>query len=83
MLLFGSWQKDFVESYIAQITSYVKSFPQEEVNRIGKEIYERNLKTLPTTNIFELAQTYFMQGMIIGFLVNIILSVILRRQPKT
>ncbi len=83
IFLFGSWQKDFVDTYIAQIIAYVKSFPQEEINRIGKEIYERNLKTLPTTNIFELAQTYFMQGMIIGFLVNIILSVILRRQPKT
>lgn len=83
MLLFGSWEKGFVESYIIQITAYVKSFPTEEIDRIGKEIYERNLRALPATNISELAQTYFVQGMIIGFFVNIILSVILRRQSKT
>jgi len=79
--LFGSWEKEFVGTYITQITAYVKSFPQEDIDRIGKEIYERNLKALPATNIFDLTQTYFAQGMIIGFFVSIILSVILRRQP--
>lgn len=81
--LFGSYEKEFVDSYVTQITAYIKSFPQEDIDRIGKEIYERNLRALPATNIFDLTQTYFMQGIIIGFFVNIILSVILRRQPKT
>jgi hypothetical protein len=81
LLLFGRWEKEFLDGYITQITAYVKSFPKEDIERIGKEIYERNLKALPATNIFDLAQTYFAQGLIIGFFVNIILSVILRRQP--
>lgn len=81
LLLFGRWEKEFLDSYITQITAYVKSFPKEDIERIGKEIYERNLKALPATNILDLAQTYFAQGLIIGFFVNIILSVILRRQP--
>ena len=81
--LFGVWDNDFVDSYIAQVTVYLKSFPQEDIDRIGKEIYERNLLALPATNIFDLIQTYFMQGIVIGFFVNIVLSVILRRQPKT
>ena len=80
--LFGSWKEEFVVSYIAQITTYLKSFPKEDIERIGKEVYERNLNALPTTNILDLTQTYFMQGIIIGFFVNVILSVILRRQPK-
>lgn len=80
--LFGIWDKDFVESYIAQAITYLKSFPQKDIDRIGKEIYDRNLNALPATNIFDLTQTYFMQGIVIGFFVNIILSVILRRQPK-
>ena len=50
---------------------------------MGKEIYERNLAELPTTNISRLTITYFIHGLVIGFFVNIILSVILRRQPKT
>ena len=81
--LFGGWDNDFVESYMPRLLLYLKSFPQEDIDRIGKEIYERNLKALPATNIFDLIQTYFMQGIVIGFFVNIILSVILRRQPKT
>src|SRR5688572_15897070 len=80
--LFGTWDNGFVDSYIAQAITYLKSFPQQDVDRIGKEIYDRNLKALPATNIFDLIQTYFMQGIVIGFFVNIILSVILRRQPK-
>ncbi|HYI78265.1 MAG TPA: DUF4199 domain-containing protein [Chryseolinea sp.] len=81
--LFGIWDKNFVDSYIAQAVTYLRSFPQKDIDRIGKEIYERNLNALPATNIFDLIQTYFMQGIVIGFFVNIILSVILRRQPKT
>src|SRR5688572_17544067 len=81
--LFGRWDSDFIDSYIAQVTQYLKSFPKEDIDRIGKEIYDRNLNALPTTNIFDLIQTYFMQGIVIGFFINIILSVILRRQPKT
>ena len=80
--LFGFWNNDFVDSYIRQVTAYLKSFPKEDIDRIGKEIYERNLAALPATNMFDLTQTYFMQGLVIGFFVNIVLSVILRRQPK-
>ena len=79
---FCTFEREFVESYILQITAYVKSFPKEDIERIGKDIYERNLKALPATNMAALAITYFMQGLVIGFFVNIILSVILRKQPK-
>jgi len=82
LLLFGTLEKGFVMDYISQVTAYVKSFSKEEIERIGKEIYERNLNALPTTNILKLAITYFVHGLVIGFFVNIILSVILRRQPK-
>jgi hypothetical protein len=80
--LFGRWEHEFVVSYIAQMTTYLKSFPKEDIDRIGKEIYERNLEALPTTNIVDLTETYFVQGIIIGFFVNVVLSVVLRRQPK-
>jgi hypothetical protein len=82
MYLFGTLEGEFLNSYIVQITAYVKSFPKEDIDRIGKDIYERNLKALPTTNMSALAITYFMQGLVIGFFVNIVLSVSLRRQPK-
>ncbi len=80
--LFGNWEREFVVSYVAQLAVYLQSFPQEDIDRIGKEVYERNLKELPATNVFDLVQTYFVQGTIIGFFVTIIISVILRRQSK-
>lgn len=80
--LFGDWEQDFIVSYITQLTAYLQSFPQEDIARIGKEVYDRNLRELPATNVFDLVQTYFMQGIVIGFFVTIIISVILRRQPK-
>jgi hypothetical protein len=82
LLLFGNWEREFVVSYIEQFTAYLKTFPKEDIERIGKEIYERNLEALPATNILDLTQTYFGQGFIIGFFVSIVLSVILRRLPK-
>jgi len=72
----------FSQAMFGGLSVVLKSFPKEDISRIGKEIYERNLAALPATNVFDLIQTYFMQGIVIGFFVNIILSVILRRQPK-
>lgn len=80
--LFGNWDEEFVISYVSQLTAYLKSFPKEDIERIGKEIYDRNLEALPTTDSVDLTQTYFMQGLAIGFFVNIVLSVILRKQPN-
>jgi hypothetical protein len=82
LLVFGTMVPDFVADYVVQVTTYVKSFTPEEIDRIGKDIYERNLEALPSTNISNLSITYFVHGLVIGFFVNIILSVILRRQPK-
>lgn len=81
--VFGMFERNFVATYIEQIMSYLKAFSKEDIERVGKEVYDRNLAELPTTNISKLTITYFIHGMVIGFFVNIILSVILRRQPKT
>jgi hypothetical protein len=81
--IFGSLEEGFVTQYIKLMTDYLKTFPKEDIERIGKDVYERNLNALPETNIGKLVETYFAQGIAIGFFVNIILSVILRRQPKT
>jgi hypothetical protein len=83
MYIFGSVEEGFLASYIQGMTDYLKTFPPEEVERIGKDIYERNLLALPSTNIATLVITHFAQGMMIGFFVSIILSVILRKTNLT
>lgn len=83
LFLFSSLEPRFVSSYIDGMTQYLKSFPEEDIKRIGKEVYDSNLQALPTTNSVKLMITYFGQGIMIGLFVGIILSAILRKQPKT
>jgi len=80
--LFGSLNEAFVPSYIKLMTEYLKTFPKADIDKIGKEVFERNLAVLPSTTMSSLTITYFAQGIGIGFFISIILSVILRRQQK-
>jgi len=80
--IFGTLETDFVPSYVKQMTAYLQNFPQEDIDRIGKEVYESNLKSLPTTNMAQLASLYLAQSFVIGLFVSIIMSVILRKQPN-
>jgi hypothetical protein len=77
--IFGLYEPRMVELYVSEMTAYLKTFPPEEIERIGKEVYDRNLRLLPSTNISTLAKSHLVQGMIIGFFISIIFSVILRR----
>jgi hypothetical protein len=81
--VFGYLVPSFLSDYIRLSTEQLRSLPQEVIDRIGKDVYERNLKMLPSTNAFELVKLYFTQSLIIAFFISIILSLILRRQPKT
>lgn len=74
---------EFVSSYIDLSMLQLRSLPADTIEKIGKDIYQRNLELLPTTNGFDLALLYFWQSFMIGLFISIILSVILRRQPKT
>ena len=82
LLAFCSFESSFIPSYVKAMTLYLKSFPAEDIERIGKEVYARNLEQLPATNAKQIAGLYFMQSLMIGLFVSIILSVILRKEPK-
>ena len=73
---------DFLESYISLTLEQIRNLPKEVVDRIGKDVVESNLKQLPATNVLALANLYLWQSFMIGLFVSIIISVILRRQPK-
>jgi hypothetical protein len=74
---------DFLTSYIQLKMEDIRSLPPEVIEQIGKDVYNRNLESLPATNGLELASTYLVQSFVLSFFISIILSVILRRQPKT
>jgi hypothetical protein len=72
----------FLIDYINLTIEQLKALPQEVVDRIGKEVYDKNIEMLPATDIYDLAFLYFSQCFMISLFISIILSVILRRQPK-
>lgn len=82
IVAFGTFVPQFVTSYVDQFLASAKDFPPEVIERIGKETFEKNLATLPSTTAFDLALLYFWQCFVIGFFISIIISVILRRQPQ-
>jgi hypothetical protein len=72
----------FVIQYVELATNQLRSFPKETIDQIGRDVYDKNMALLPQTKGFDLALLYFIQCFGIGLFVSIILSVILRRQPK-
>lgn len=74
---------EFMTSYITTATEQLKSIQPAIIEQLGKDAYERNLNKLPATQGSDLAVDYFGKTFIISFFISIIISVILRRQPKT
>lgn len=83
VMAFGSFEPNFKAMFIEQGLAQLKSLPPESIEQIGKPAYEEVLSTLPTTTLNQMALKYTSQTFAIGFFITIIMSVILRRQPKT
>jgi hypothetical protein len=80
--IFGAFETNFIPEYIRLMTEYLNGWPEEDIARVGKETFERNLQDLPSTNMGQIATMYLVQSFGIGLFVSIIMSVILRKQPK-
>jgi hypothetical protein len=81
--LFGTIENSFVTEFIRQSTEKLTVAKDVLIERIGKDAYESNLRNLPATNPWDLAIHYYLQCFVIGTFIGILLSVILRRQPKS
>ena len=81
--VFGAMVPEFVTSFVKIFKEQLSSWPKEDIERVGKETFERNLSELSSTNNMLLAWNYFKQSYWIGMFISIILSVSLRSQPKT
>lgn len=83
LFIFMHLEPDFLSDYISRSIETVKSLPAETIEKIGQDTYNRNLELLPHTDISDLTLLYFFQSFLISLFISMILSVILRRQPKT
>ena len=82
IFVFGYLQPDFVAEYIRQLTEQIRSIPPEEVDQIGRAAINNSLRELPFITLAYLLGLYAWQTLQIGFFISVIISVILRRQPK-
>ena len=82
MQIFGMLEKTFVTTYVEQMRMYLSTFPPEEIKRIGKKVFDSNFKDLASTSVFDLTISFFAKGTLIGLFVSVIVSIILRKQPK-
>ncbi len=71
--------KDYVDFYLEQLQTSKEVF----IESVGIEAYEHALEKLPLTTARDLALDYFIKSMPLGLFWTIILSVIIRRKPKT
>ena len=79
---FGTFDPGFRTLYVDQGIAQIKSIPPESIAQIGEQAVNEVLNTLPSTTLSQLAFKYTGQTFTIGFFLTIIISVILRRQPK-
>ncbi len=79
----ASWHSTFLSSYITKLLQQFSDNQRVIIENVGKEAYEQQLAKLPSTSAADLSADYFLKSMIIGLFLTIILSVILRKQPKT
>jgi hypothetical protein len=82
LFAFVSWSSDFLSSFIELTLEQAKSYPAEDIERMGRQTFEQGLKDIQNADAAYLAERYFFQSFIISFFISIIISVILRRQPK-
>ncbi len=76
------FEPDFLQQFIDFYTNQMVQNKEQFLNAIGEEAYEQGLQDLPLTSAADLAFDYLWKTLIMGILLSIIISVILRRQPK-
>ena len=79
---FARWNSNFLPSYITKLQAQIISYKEEIITTVGAEAYNQQLTRLPLTSPLDLAGDYFLKSMIIGLFLAIIITVILRKQPK-
>jgi len=80
---FAKWNGSFLPSYIEKLQQQMLTYKDQIITSVGTDAYNQQLAKLPSTSPFDLAGDYFLKSMIIGLFLAIIMSVILRKQPKT
>lgn len=83
VLIYSKINPEFVSDFIEQALESAKTFSENTtLSEVEKNRIHVMMEGLPATNGKSLAGQHFVQSLMIGLFISIILSVILRKQPK-
>jgi hypothetical protein len=82
LVIWGQIDDAYLVQYIDVMTEQIETNRTDLEERMGKEVINNQLVKLPLTTTLDLAFDYLLKSMFIGIFLTIIISVILRRQPK-
>jgi len=80
--IWGQVSDVYLANYVEVIGQQLENNRGELEERVGKEALDLQVQKLPLTTITDLALDYILKSMFIGIFLTIIISIILRRQPK-
>jgi hypothetical protein len=80
--ILGAVDATFVSQYIQTGLEQIKNLAPDAENQIGKPAIEEMRRILPVTTISWMAKRYALQTFVFGTFISIIMSIIIRRQPK-
>ncbi|MEJ2004258.1 MAG: DUF4199 domain-containing protein [Cyclobacteriaceae bacterium] len=81
--VFGSVEEEYVDRYVSEISAVLSENSTAIIEKVGEESFRTQMEALPLTTVYDLAIDYLLKSMFIGLFLTIIISVILRRQPKS
>ncbi|MCH8231630.1 MAG: DUF4199 domain-containing protein [Bacteroidetes bacterium] len=81
--IFAKWiEPAFVSEYIRLSIDNLYQHREAWIETLGEDRFNAVIKNLPSTTAGVLAFDYFLKSMPIGFILTLIISILLRRQPK-
>jgi len=82
LVLFSAVDPDFLASYINERLTLIADYKLQLIEQLVEETLKYQLAKLPLTTSFDLAIDYFLKTTMIGIVLNIIIAIILRKQPN-
>ncbi|MDH5474985.1 MAG: DUF4199 domain-containing protein [Cyclobacteriaceae bacterium] len=82
IIFFVAVDQDFLQIYIEERTNLLLEHQAQLTESISEEAFQLQLDKLPLTTSFDLAIDYFFKTLGIGVFLNIIIAILLRKQPN-
>ena len=82
VMLFAETSGDFLQEYISSRLELLEVNKAQSIEAFSEQFVNEQIEALPLTRPFDLAVDYFWKTIAIGIFLNIILAVVLRKQPK-